>query len=121
MSDSADMAVEWVARNFDGVSRTVQESAGDGLFAAATHLRGESNKTVPIEEGTLQRSGGVDVDRRAGEATAYYDTPYAAAVHEDTTAQRDPGRRAKWLELTAAERNREIVELIAAGIRRALS
>lgn len=65
-----------------------------------------ANRTVPIEEGTLARSGAASHDDgRTGTITGVvsYDTPYAARQHEDTRLRHSPGRRAKWLQSTLAE------------------
>jgi hypothetical protein len=116
----ADFTADWTRRDFDQFARRVGGGGADGLMRAATHLRGEANKTIPIEEGTLQRSGGVDVDAQAGEASVYYDTPYAVAQHENSAHRHAPGRRAKWLELSAGEQARQIAELIGGGLRKVL-
>ncbi len=78
--------------------RACEEALGD----AAEHILEEANRTIPIEEGVLTGSGSTDVD--GGKASIFYDTPYAARQHEDTSLRHDPGRRAKWLELTLTER-----------------
>ena len=46
-------------------------------------------------------------------ASIYYDTPYAARQHEDTSLNHDPGRRAKWLELTLQERTADVRRFFA--------
>lgn len=106
--------------DLDQAKTAARKAATAGLTAAAVFYRGEANKTIPIEEGTLQRSGGFDVDAAKTEAVVYWDTPYAVRQHEDTTLRHDPGRRAKWAELTLAEQNRAIMGLIADGFRRGL-
>jgi len=58
----------------------------------------ESNKIVPFEEGTLMRSGIVDVEGKRG--TISYDTPYAIKQHEDRSLSHDHNRQPKYLERT---------------------
>lgn len=73
-------------------------SANRGVALAAEHILGESNKTAPIEESTLIRSGTVSTDPGKFTAAVSYDTPYAARQHEDMTLRHDQGRSAKYLE-----------------------
>lgn len=81
----------------------VHEAAADALGDAAEHLLELANRTVPIEEGTLARSGGTDLDRDELRASFFWDTPYAARQHEELNYRHDPGRRAKWAEHTMRE------------------
>lgn len=90
------------------------------LMVAAENILGVSNGLVPLETGTLMRSGRAVVNRSTGDASVVYDTPYAARQHEDLSLRHAPGRRAKYLESAIedeAERSRAI---IARGVRRAL-
>lgn len=95
------------------VKAAVRGQASGGLRTAGEHLLEEANRTAPIEEGTLIQSGAVDVDEGRMVAVVSYDTPYARRQHEELTYRHDPGRRAKWLELTAKERRPAIETLIA--------
>lgn len=87
-----------------------------GLGMAAEMLLEISNRTVPIEEATLLRSGTTQVDAMNLEAAVGYDTPYAARQHEELSYRHDPGRRAKWLELTLQEQSETLIGVIGAGI-----
>ena len=113
----SDVRLRW---DGDKVKENVRKAAAKALRDGAEHLLTEANRTVPIREGTLMRSGVADVDEKALEATVSYDTPYAVRQHEETTYRHAPGRRAKWLELTLAEQRRQIQKLIEDEIRRAL-
>ena len=99
------------------ISRLVTSGGGEGLGAAAEYLLQVSNESAPIEEGTMIRSGGTDVDEEAGEASVFYDVPYAPIQHESVGFNHDVGRRAKWLELTMKEKRQQLLELIAEGMR----
>ena len=88
-------------RRLDGILVAVQEGAAEGLFFAGEHILEVSNRHIPIEEGTLQRSGKVTVDKGTLEAAVSYSTPYAVPQHEDLTLRHDPGRTAKYLERIA--------------------
>lgn len=52
------------------------EGAANGLTLAAEHLLQVSREVVPLEEGTLSRSGVADVDRGDLRAAVSYDGPY---------------------------------------------
>lgn len=98
------------------VKATISRAAARGLFIGASYGLQESNRVVPIEEGTLQRSGFVDVDPGALSATIAYDTPYAKRQHEDMSLRHDQGRKAKFLEDTMKQRGRTMFELVGREI-----
>ena len=86
------------------------------LKDAAEFLLEQANRTVPIEEDTLERSGKaivLDDDH----AAVSYDTPYARRQHEDLTLHHAPGRRAKWLQRSLTEQAGSITEVIARKLR----
>ena len=89
------MTVRWNGRQIDQV---VTRALAAGLYEAAEMVGEESDRTAPIEEGTLIRSRSVTIDEANAVAAIAYDTPYAARQHEDLTLNHDAGRRAKFLE-----------------------
>lgn len=98
----------------------VLDAAIGGLSDGAEHLLEHANRTVPIEEGTLMRSGTTKVKRGPRpQAAVGYDTPYAVRQHEDTRLRHDEGRRAKWLEASLKERALPIKAMVAQRIREA--
>lgn len=104
----------------DRILDAIRESAGQGVGLAAEHLLGVSRESVPIEEGTLERSGVATVDPGRMQAAVSYDTPYAVRQHEDLAAEHDPGRGAKYLEEPANNERDTMSEIIAAQIRRGM-
>ena len=115
------MAEAW-SNNFDlgRITLRMREGAAAGLHDAVEHALGESNRIVPIEEGTLERSGRTSVDPDNLQAAVSYDTPYAVRQHEDLTYHHDQGREAKYLEKTMAAEADQMREIIAARIRASL-
>lgn len=91
-----------------------------GLRLAAEHLLAESQRLVPIEEATLERSGVASVDESKGQAAVSYGTVYAVRQHEELTWRHDPGRQAKYLEQPFETEKAVFRDLIAAAIRRSL-
>lgn len=104
--------VNWHGRE---VKRRYRDAVNDVVADAGEYLLEEANRTVPIEEGTLARSGSVDAGD--AEATVSYDTPYAARQHEETSYRHASGRRAKWLQLTFQEQARRIESFLADRLR----
>lgn len=100
--------------------RGTRAGAARGLRLAAEHVLERSRARVPIEEGTLERSGVASVDEDALTAGVSYDTPYARRVHEDLNARHDAGRTAKYLEGPLTEEQGTVAEIIAAQVRRSL-
>lgn len=97
--------------------RRVREAAADGLADATEFLLDEANRTIPHEEGILEGSGDVDVDRDALVGQVTYDGPHAVRQHEDLSLRHDPGRRAKWLEHAFKERGAEALAHVGARMR----
>jgi hypothetical protein len=119
------------------------KGAARGLTVAAEHVLQESRVVVPLEEGTLERSGRVDVDEAGLEAAVSYgdggDTSYVKSAdrtagydgtfdlgdvaiiqHEDLTFAHAPGRTAKYLEGPLMANMDQVLAIEAAHIRRAL-
>lgn len=96
------------------------DGAVRGLRLASEHLLQRARTRVPIEEGTLERSGVASLDEGALQAAVSFDTPYAQRQHEDMTLRHDSGRTAKYLENPMSEESGAMGELIAATIRREL-
>lgn len=93
-----------------------RQMASDGLRRALEHLLAESKKIVPLEEGTLERSGRVDVDGLNGSVS--YDTVYAVRQHEELTWKHLPGRSAKYLEKPMNSERDVMLRLMAVPLRR---
>lgn len=87
--------VSWYGLEVKGA---VHRASGQAVREAAEFVLAQSNERVPIEEGTLMRSGATDVDEGDLRATISYDTPYAARQHEELSWRHDAGRSAKYLE-----------------------
>lgn len=115
--------LRWRINRANLVGRDVRRAAAAGLAEGVEFLGGEANRTVPIEEATLERSmvPSVNFPRGGGQGrlrgAVSYDTPYAARQHEELEYQHDEGRRAKWLERTFQEQGKTAVEHVAAPIR----
>ena len=91
-----------------------------GLRQGGEVVLERSNRYVPLEEGTLERSGRVTDDGEKSVAVSY-DTPYAVKQHEDLSLRHPNGRSAKYLERALAESRSEITALIAKAIRKGLA
>ena len=116
-----DVRMKW---DGDRVQEMLRRAAAKALRDAAEDLLTEANKTVPLRDGDLMRSGLVDVDEQALEASVSYGhgpaAPYAVVQHERTDFRHSEGRRAKWLELTLDENRARYQQYIADQVRRAL-
>ncbi len=90
--------------------------ASEGLQRALEHLLTESRKIVPLDEGTLERSGRVNVDGLNGSVS--YDTVYAVVQHEELSYKHLPGRSAKYLEIPMNREQDVMLRLMAVPLRR---
>lgn len=106
--------------NGEAALNGTQEGGARGLRLAAEHVLAKSRERVPIEEGTLERSGVATVDESDLTAAISYDTPYAVRQHEELNYHHDAGRTAKYLEDPLNEQTDTVAEIIAAQVRRSL-
>jgi hypothetical protein len=95
-----------------------RRAAAHGIELGLEHVLAESNKRVPLDEATLERSGKVSVDPVALAGAVSYDTVYAIRQHEELTWKHLPGRSAKYLEIPFNEQTPMVLAIIAAEIRR---
>lgn len=107
--------------NGDIIDARRKEGAIQGLKLASEHVLQVSRTRVPLEEGTLERSGVASVDSSEMKAAVSYDTPYAVYQHERLDLTHAPGRTAKYLEDVLNEEVDAVREIVAAAVRRALS
>lgn len=113
-----DVEITW---NGIAATQKVRTAALRGLKMAAELLLSEANQLVPLEEGTLMRSGRATVDAEEMTGIVSYDTSYAVVQHEDLTLYHPNGRQAKYLEEPYLEHAFKFMDIIAGQIRRALS
>jgi hypothetical protein len=105
----------WSGRRWLEASRA---AAAHGLELGMEHVLAKSRELVPLEEGTLERSGRSQVDAEALEGVVSYDTVYARRQHEELTWKHSPGRQAKYLEQPFRTEAPTVLGLVAAEIRR---
>lgn len=120
------LSLNWQFDQRDLARAVTARAAAEGLEDAGEFLLEQANRSVPLEESTLQRSGTVSSSGRNGslrttlKVAVAYDTPYAARQHEDTRLRHDAGRRAKWLQLSLAENRDQILNFLAERLREAM-
>lgn len=90
-----------------------------GLRLGGELVLDASNRLVPLDEGTLERSGRV-TDNGVDTVAVSYDTPYARRQHEDMNLRHPNGRQAKFLETALGKNRGKIAALIAREVRKAL-
>lgn len=90
--------------------------AEEGLQKGLEHVLAESRKIVPLDEGTLERSGRVVRDGLNGAVS--YDTVYARIQHEELSYKHLPGRTAKYLEKPMNSERDVVLRLMQVSLRR---
>jgi hypothetical protein len=91
--------------------------ASIGTQRALEHTLGVSKRLVPLDEGTLERSGRVNMlGQLEGQIT--YDTVYAVRQHEELTWKHLPGRQAKYLEQPMNTERETMLRLMAVPLTR---
>ena len=114
------MALIWRYDRRDEVSERVRAAAADALYKALEHIGAESDRTVPLEEGTLMRSRTVAVDKDTLVGAVGYGgaaSAYAVRQHEELGWKHKPGRRAKFLELAVKEQADRVQNWLAETLR----
>jgi hypothetical protein len=107
--------MSWQGRRLWTSRGRAQASAG--LQRALEHTLGVSKRLVPLEEGTLERSGRVNMfGQLEGQIT--YDTVYAVRQHEELTWKHLPGRQAKYLEQPMNTERDVMLRLMAVPLSR---
>lgn len=97
--------------------QAAQEGGADGLIGAAQMILEASNQLVPYESGTLMGSGAVDFDLDAQTAHVFYDTVYAARLHQNPKFAFGRGRRGKFLAAAARQGREHAATAIGEGLR----
>ena len=106
--------------NVEGAKKTVREVRKKALRVAGEFVLTEANKHVPHDEGTLERSGNVDVNPEGTRAAISYDTPYAVKQHEDMSLKHPGKGQGKWLENTFTREADTVRQIIANALSEAV-
>lgn len=96
-----------------------RKALADALEDVTENDLGDALRVVPIEEGTLARSGFAQVDRDALRGQVAFDTPYAVVQELDVTLRHDAGRKAHYLGDTVEQNKRQNTEYLRDAGRRA--
>lgn len=108
--------VNW---NGDQVDDRAEAAAEMGLRLGAEHVLQASRAVVPLEEGTLERSGTATQEGLEA-AVSYNAHPYDVIQHERLDFRHANGRTAKYLEGPLNAERETVADIIAAQLRRAL-
>lgn len=102
------------------VKNRKRAGAARGARDAAEHLLAMAQRIIPLEEGTLLRSGRVDSNGSQGRVGVSFGTEYAEVQHEREDYRHDPGRTDHYLSGPMATEQQVMLGIIAAAIRGAL-
>lgn len=94
------------------------KAALKGQKLLAQNILGESQKLVPVDTGTLQRSG--NIQTKDNITTISYNTPYARKQHEDMTLNHPRGGEAKYLERPFNEKAVEFENFVSTEVYKVL-
>lgn len=95
--------------------RAIEQSAEKGLKDGAQEIAGRSDATVPLDTGRLRGSRRIDRLSRLRVALSY-NTRYARRQHEETFYRHAPGRRARYLALSASEMQSQAIAVLARAL-----
>ena len=80
------------------IKQVTKSGSKRATWMALDHLASVSKDQVPLDQGPLKNSCGVDVNEDGSQGTVSYDTPYAVVQHENMQYNHQRGRKAKYLE-----------------------
>jgi hypothetical protein len=114
--DIVSVNIKWTG---DVALRLEGEASKKAISDALEYILQESNKIVPHDEGTLQRSGDIDVEETSSgtSGSVYYDTPYAVRLHEHPEYNFQDGRQGKYLEKTVNRERATVLDYLAKEYR----
>jgi hypothetical protein len=107
------MSLKW---HGDEIVKKIKSVENQALFEAAEYVLETANRTVPHQDGDLERSGKTSVDEKGRQAAVSYDTPYARRLHEHPEYNFQGKGRGKWLELTMTEEKRKVRQYLKDSI-----
>ena len=99
------------------IKQVTKNGCKRGTWMALDHLASVSKDQVPLDQGPLKNSCVVDVNEDGSQGTVSYDTPYAVVQHENMQYNHQRGRKAKYLEDPAFDRDvqKEMAQLAQQG------
>jgi hypothetical protein len=103
------MSFKW---HGDKIANQIKEAEVEALREVSEYVLETANRTVPHQDGDLERSGATSVDEQERQAAISYDTPYAARLHEHPEYNFQGKGRGKWLELTMIEEKKKVQQYL---------
>lgn len=107
-----------IYKNLDITEEEIIKAALKGQKLLAQNILGESQKIVPVDTGTLKRSG--HISTKGNITTISYNTPYALKQHEDPTLNHPRGGEAKYLERPFNEKVGEYENYVGTEVYKAM-
>jgi hypothetical protein len=92
---------DWTSTvDFRSIQQQIAARAERAAGLVVEHVLGGAVEIVPIEEGTLGRSGQISTETQGqtGVGAVSFNTSYAVRQHEELDYHHDQGRSAKYLE-----------------------
>ena len=116
---ASNVRITWNGSRAIAAIRTATEK---GVSDALEYLLEKSNSIAPLDEDTLIRSGETDINvgSKGVEGSVFYDTPYAAKLHEHPEYNFQNGRQGKYLEKTVSSETMTVRDYIRRSLRGAL-
>lgn len=115
MANVGNKSIDIKSFNNWGLTKDVVIAAAlKGQRNLATNILGESQKRVPVDTGTLRRSGTIKTSANTLTTTISYNTPYALKQHEEHK------NKAKYLERPFNEKSGELQQFVQEEIDKAL-
>ena len=114
----ANVKVKWYG---DLAKESERKLAKVAIHDAAEFILQESNDIAPFDYGDLVRSGETDIEVKPTgiNASVYYDTPYAARLHEHPEYNFQNGRQGKYLEKTINKNKNIVKEYLISAYKKA--
>lgn len=104
--------------NGSAAKKAAHQAGMKALYKCAEAILAEAIDEVPLESGTLERSGAIT--ESGNSAYISFNTPYARKQHEDLTLRHVEGRKAKYLEDPFNRKKEKVRKYILRKVKEAL-
>lgn len=104
--------------NGPAVKKAAHQAGMKALYKGAEAILAEAIDEVPLESGTLERSGAIT--ESGNSVYISFNTPYARKQHEDLTLRHVEGRKAKYLEDPFKRNVQKVIKLVDLSVKKEL-
>jgi len=93
------------------------DGINDGIQMSMVVIVDATEQIIPFLSGELEGSGGMDLAENLETGHIFYDTPYAAAMHQHPEYDFRGGRRGNYLKSTMSGSRKRVLDMFGNGLK----